>query len=145
MKFNNHIILHFGKSSHDSDLNQILEFRAIERGVSIDFAVYDHFVLAFERVIKNGDQKEFMAELLTIASKRKFKDAPSFNLGSFDSERETIPMLVLEGDTAQDAENDELIQISDEMIDQAGIELEHVTGFEYLCFERLSDKANEGI
>jgi hypothetical protein len=145
MKFNNQIILYFGKSSHDSDLNQILEFRAIERGVSIDLAVYDHFVLAFEGVIKNGNQKEFMAELLTIVSKRKFKDAPSFNLGSFGSEREITPMLVLEGNTVQDVETDELIHINDEMIDQAGLELEHVTGFEYLHFERLGMDTHESI
>jgi hypothetical protein len=141
MKFNNHIILHFGKSSHDSDLNQILEFRAIERGISIDLAVYDHFVLAFEGVIKKGVEKEFMAELLSISSKRVLKDAPSFNLGRFTSQKEAIPILVLEGDTVLDAETKEIMQISDKIIDQAGAELEHVTGFEYLHFERLGAHA----
>lgn len=145
MNLNNHIHIYFGQPTSGSAMSQILECRAIEWNCSIEFALFDQFVRSFEGVIKNGDQKEFMAELLTIASKRKFNDAPSFNLGSFDGERETIPILVLEGDTAQDAETDECIQISDEMIDQVGLELEHVTGFEYLCFDRLSEKAHEGV
>jgi hypothetical protein len=145
MKFNNHITLHFGKSHHDSDLNQILEFRSIERGVSIDVAVYDHFVLAFEGVIKKGVEKEFIAELLSIASNKTFKDAPSFNLGKFASQKEAIPILVLEGDTVLDAETEEIMQISDKIIDQAGAELEHVTGFEYLHFERLRKEIHEDI
>lgn len=142
---NNQIILHFGQPSIGSELGYRVERRAIEWGCSIEFALFDRFVQSYEDVIKNGDQKEFMVELLNMVSKRKFKDAPSFNLGKFKSEKETIPMLVLEGDTVQDAQTDEFIQISDEIIDLAGLELEHVTGFEYLCFERLEENAHEGV
>jgi len=78
-----------------------------------------------------------MAELLSIASNKTLKDAPSFYLGKFASQKEAIPMLVLEGDTVVDVETGEHIKLSDKILDQAGAELEHVTGFEYLHFERL--------
>ena len=54
-------------------------------------------------------------------------------------------MLVLEGETVLDDETGQYIKISDEMINQTGLEIEYVTGYEYLNFERLRIETHEDI
>ena len=133
----NQIILRFGEVPLQSPLHAMIAKRVAEWDCSRAFALFDEFVATFEDIIKKGKTTEFMLNLFVIATNRKLKDAPTFNLGFFEEIDDVVPMLVLEGDSVTDGDTGIQIPITDEMLNKVGQEIEFYFDFQFIGFRRL--------
>ena len=133
----NQIILRFGEVPLQSPLYALITKRVAEWDCSRAFALFDEFVATFEDIIKKGKTAEFMLNLFVIATNRKLKDAPTFNLGFFEEIDDVVPMLVLEGDSVTDSDTGIQMPITDEMLNKVGQEIEFYFDFQFIGFRRL--------
>ena len=131
------IAIYFGHALLGNPRHQEIEDRAIEWGCSIDFAILEDFDWLFRKTHNVHENQELFNQLFTLVSKSHVI-APSVEVKFGSDNISKVPTLVLNSNHLRVCETEEEIEITDEMVNQLGLEIEAFFGFEFLDFKRIS-------
>ncbi len=134
---NHQIAMYFGHALLGNPRHEEIEARAIEWGCSIEFAILEDFDWLFTRTFKVHEDSSTFNLLFTIVANRSVQ-APLVEVKYGKDNTSEVPTFLFSDNFLTDLKNMKRIEISYEMLDQIGLEIESIYGFEYLGSRILS-------
>ncbi|MBU3545016.1 hypothetical protein ICN49_08810 [Polynucleobacter sp. MWH-Mekk-B1] len=134
---NNQIAMYFGHALSNNPRHKEIEDRAIEWGCTIDFAILEDFDWTFTRLHKIHENNEIFNLLFQIVTNKSVQ-APIVEVKYGKDNTSEVPTFLFSDNFLIDLKNMKRIEISYEMLDQIGLEIESIYGFEYLGSRILS-------
>ena len=134
---NHQIAMYFGHALLGNPRHEEIEARAIEWGCSIEFAILEDFDWLFTRTFKVHEDSSTFNLLFTIVANRSVQ-APAVEVKYGKDNASSIPTLLFADDFLIDNDSEKKIKITDEMLNQLGLEIEDCYGYEFIDFKRLA-------
>ena len=134
---NHQIAMYFGHAVLDNPRHDEIEARAIEWGCSIEFAILEDFDWLFTRTLKVHEDCSIFNLLFAIVANRRVQ-APAVEVKYGKDNTSSIPTLLFLDDFLIDNDSEKKVVITDEMLNQLGLEIEGCYGYEFIDFKRLA-------
>ena len=134
----NQIAMYFGHGVLESPRYRAIEERAIEWGCTIDFAIIEDFDWLFSHVHNVQEDGELFNLLFTIVANRAVQ-APTVEV-KYKGNTSEVPTLLFGDSFLTDKKTQEKIEITDEMLNQLGLEMEGYFGYEYIGAKILTQE-----
>jgi hypothetical protein len=136
-QMNHQIAMYFRHAVLDSPRHDEIEARSIDWGCSIEFAILEDFDWLFIRTLKVHEDNSTFNLLFAIVTNRRVQ-APSVEVKYGKDNTSSISTLLFADDFLIDNDSEKEIKITDEMLNQLGLEIEGCYGYEFIDFKRLA-------
>jgi len=133
----NQIAMYFGHALLGNPRHEEIEARAIEWGCSIEFAILEDFDWLFTRTFKVHEDSSTFNLLFTIVTNKRVQ-APAVEVKYGKDNTSSIPTFLFANDFLIDVDSEKKVMITDEMLNQLGLEIEGCYGYEFIDFKRLA-------
>ena len=134
---NHQIAMYFGHALLGNPRHEEIEARAIEWGCSIEFAILEDFDWLFTRTFKVHEDRSTFNLLFTIVANRSVQ-SPAVEVKYGKDDVSSTPTLLFADDFLIDVDSEKKVMITDEMLNQLGLEIEGCYGYEFIDFKRLA-------
>ena len=134
---NHQIAMYFGHALLGNPRHEEIEARAIEWGCSIEFAILEDFDWLFTSTFKVQEDSSTFNLLFTIVTNKRVQ-APAVEVKYGKDNTSSIPTFLFANDFLIDVDSEKKVMITDEMLNQLGLEIEGCYGYEFIDFKRLA-------